>query len=163
MGVRRSQHDGMHHSRQRIVIEVRRAPRYETLIFTASGSIANLPAGHWWLSLSRFRVAPLPMSRAAKHYSGKNRAQCYVRLFYGKESNRSTAARRDQDARRLRQQGSFSISLCVTIVPATNMDVPPSPIPHTPRKRRSCRAEISLPANATMTAAANNVSHGEES
>src|SRR5262245_37944281 len=66
MGVRRSQHDGMHHSGQRIVIEVRRAPRYETLIFTASGSIANLPAGHWWLSLSRFRVAPLPMSRAAK-------------------------------------------------------------------------------------------------
>jgi hypothetical protein len=55
----------MHHSGQRIVIEVRRAPRYETLIFTASRSIANLPAGHWWLSLSRFRVAPSPMSKIA--------------------------------------------------------------------------------------------------
>src|SRR6516225_4972956 len=52
MGVRRSQHDGMHHSGQRIVIEVRRVSRYETLVFTAFGSIANLPAGHWWLSPS---------------------------------------------------------------------------------------------------------------
>jgi hypothetical protein len=58
MGVRRSKHDGMYHSRQSIVIEVRRASRYETIIFTAFGSIANLPAGHWWLSLSHFRVAP---------------------------------------------------------------------------------------------------------
>jgi hypothetical protein len=76
----------MYHSRQSIVIEVRRAPRYETIIFTAFGSIANLPAGHWWLSLSHFRVAPSTMSRRCKTLLSW--AQSYIRPFYRKGSNR---------------------------------------------------------------------------
>src|SRR5262245_1688900 len=88
MGMRRSQHDGMHHSRERIVIEVRRVPRYETLVFTAFGSIANLPAGHWWLSLSRFHVAPWLMSRTSKTLLSQGLDAMMCSPLIPKESNR---------------------------------------------------------------------------